>query len=386
MSLVGVSMFKFVLKISRFTIATLVLASCKQDVPVLLAISSPASGATVSGKVAVQISTPEGLSGTARVLVRGKGSQAEGIVVGSAVSSPFVVTWETGKFPNQTPLEIYATLQDTNGKLSRSDPIEVNIENAGVPKLNYVAAFTIPAKPSSAISGFEVVDGLLPSSLPFEFALPPSDIGFPNAPVEPVTPPALTTQQTTRDYVGEWGWDAVAGADGFGVYLSNSDAAGSYEKLVAQAASATGKQKFSKKLDVAIGKTVYGVITTVTGGGSTESGFSNADGATFLGPQSATTPASGDKLTKSEKFVWTANPGAVGYIYYVYDKNPWAADAKLLCGNYPNSISQTEAPVSDKCSALPAGTYYWWVAGVSFNKEGKADGFSYSDPVQFTLQ
>jgi hypothetical protein len=369
-----------------FVTTLIALTACKQDVPVLLAISSPASGATVSGKVAVQVSTPEGLSGTARVLVRGKGSQGEGIVVGSAVSSPFVITWETGKFPNQTPLEIYATLQDTNGKLSRSDPIEVKIENAGVPKLNYVAAFTIPAKPSAAVNGFEVTNGLLPATLPFEFAVPPSDIGFPNSPLPPVNPPALKAQQLSRDYVGEWGWDAVAGADGFGVYLSTGDAAGAYEKLVAQAASATGKQKFSKKLDVAIGKTVYGVITTVTGGGSTESNYSNADGATFLGTQSATTPSAGSKLTKTEKFVWTANPGAVGYIYYVYDKNPWAADAKLLCSNYPASVSGLEAPMADKCSALPAGNYYWWVAGVSFNKEGKADGFSYSDPVQFTLQ
>lgn len=186
----------------------------------------------------------------------------------------------------------------------------------------------------------------------------------------------------------EWQWIPFAGADGYGTYLASADLAGPYQLQVRQAATAgTGSQKFSRAVPgAAPGDSFYGVVTAVTGGATAESGFSNADATTFLPAQAAVSPAPGALVGSGRPaFTWGATEGAVGYLYYIFDKNPWASDATMLWSNYPQSTAQLSASYPAEREALPSGTYWWWVAGVSFDSAGKADAFTFSEPRSFIV-
>jgi hypothetical protein len=72
-----------------------------------LAITSPASGTSVSGTVAVQIGIAENTTATRIDLyVRGQGSTNKGMMVGSSVSEPHVISWNSLSQPNATNLEL----------------------------------------------------------------------------------------------------------------------------------------------------------------------------------------------------------------------------------------------------------------------------------------
>ncbi len=357
------------------TALLLVSTACdKAKGPALLAITSPASGSEVSGAVPVQINVAESAGEVSvRVYVRGAGSKGEGRLVGSAVSSQAVVQWDTKSFPSATELELYAVSQNAEGETSTSDPVAVKVQNAGAPSLSYLIAFTIPPKPVSATS----VTDVLPSNTPFTNALAPAQFSSAVS-TNAVTPFA------TRDTIGEWAWTPVTNMVGYGIKLSTKDVAGDFSEVGKPAATTASSalQKYSKTLEAKPGDTVYGALSSYANS-SNESVLSNADSATFLQPHSSSTPSDGEFITGLSSFSWPALTGKVGYLYYVYDKDPWAKDAKLVCTNYPNATDKTKVSISEKCAALPSGTYSWWVAAVSFNKLDKTDAFSYSDPRSF---
>jgi hypothetical protein len=199
--------------------------------------------------------------------------------------------------------------------------------------------------------------------------------------------PTLQPLASARDLVAEWAWTPVVGAAGYSIKLSSKSLAGDFDEVGRPAAttSTSGLQKYSKLLTANPGDAVFGAITSMTGAGSEESDLSNADVAVFLPAQTALSPKNDEVVDSFSEFDWDITAGADGYLYYVYDKNPWASDAKLKCTNYPYSTDQHAVSISDKCADLLPGTYYWWVAGVSFNNLGKVDAFSYSDPATFVV-
>ena len=162
---------------------------------------------------------------------------------------------------------------------------------------------------------------------------------------------------------------------------------GPYDLQRKQASSAsTGLQSYSTFIDDAnINDTFHGVVTALSAGGNSESGYSNADATTVLPPQSALTPAHASTVPNGRPtLVWSQNQEADGYLYFVYDKNPWDANPQLLWVNpVENGKRRATADLSASYpaskAALPSGTYFWWVAGVSFDVMGKPDGFSFSE-------
>lgn len=359
----------------------LFLAACSSPtdtLPAAVSITSPASGSPVSGTTTVQLSATDDVAVTSvKLYVRGKGSSARGVLVGTATQEPYVVSWYTLAQPNLSDLELVAVATDTGGNEGESAPVSVRVQNSNVPTLNLLTAYNLPSDPSLATMA--AASQSLNVNTPTLGALPPTTS------LSSLTPQSLTPlAEEGRSYVLEWQWSPFVGsADGYGVYLSEEDLAGPYDLMVRQAASSgSGVQAYSKVIpEAALGVKYHGVVSAVTGGATAEGGFSNADGASLLPTQSAVSPQDGQTVSGGRPaFTWQATPGAVGYLYYVYDKNPFEPNATLLYSNFPNSSAALAATYPAEQPALSSGTYYWWVAGVSFDTAGKADSFTFSEP------
>jgi hypothetical protein len=387
--------------------------------PPQVEIKSPASGATLSGTVAVQVQAQDD-SGIDKVVVyaRAKGSSAQGKEVGSSTlpsDNLFLISFAAGALPNLAELELVAQTFDITGREAVSPAVPVKVSNAGAPTLSYLVAFTLPPKPTGQRvrgtgswlwpDGEEGRENILPDHVPTSGALRPlnhnphlsAKVARPST-FDPRPLPVQPLAELPRTTALEWGWSPIPGADGYGIYLSKADLGGPYDLQVRQAASASGGQRYSKNVEARPGESFFGVLTVLSSGGSQEGVFSNADGTVFLSPQDSNTPADNQTLTDGRPTLsWTANPFAeakpneVGYLYYIFDKNPWEATAKLMQTNFPNSTDQltvnypTQDDKGNPIPALAKGSYYWWVAGVTFNKEGKADAFSFSDPKRFVV-
>ncbi len=299
----------------------LVLASCQlsgDETPPTVAILSPAAGSPVSGTTTVQLSADDdhGVA-SVKLFVRARGSQGQGVQLGSATQAPYVVSWYTLAQPNLAELELVAVATDFAGNEGRSEPVAVRVQNAGVPSLQLLTAFTLPPNPALAsLARLGAAAAALPTT-PTTGALPPTEAAVPSL----VLSPQSSALAAGRSTVLEWQWEAFpAGADGYGVYLSSEDLAGPYALQVRQAAAAgAGVQKHSRLIEGAkVGDTFHGVVTAITDGASSESGFSDADGATFLPSQSATSPLDGATVASGRPTLsWTATPGALGYLYYL---------------------------------------------------------------------
>jgi Bacterial Ig domain len=95
-----------------------------------LAITSPASGTSVSGTVAVQIGIAQNTTAThIDLYVRGQGSTVKGMMVGSSVSEPHVISWNSLGQPNATNLELVAV--DKEGKETPSPALPIRTQNSG---------------------------------------------------------------------------------------------------------------------------------------------------------------------------------------------------------------------------------------------------------------
>lgn len=357
-----------------------------QDPP-LAEIRSPSSGSAITGTVAVQIQARDE-SGIEKVVLyaRGKSSNGQGKELGSSTlgnDGLYLISFAAGSLPNGAELELIAQATDRSGSSATSAPVEVRTNNAGAPQLGYLASFTLPPKPSGTAplgSG----GGLIPTAPNLAGVLPPLGVNLQRLTAQNITPQS-TLERTTAL---EWGWPPVPGADGFGVYLSK-DRAGPYQQQApgrGVAATPIGGQRFSKTVEAKPGQPYFGSITVLTAGASQEGIFSNSDEAVFLPPQDAQSPADGQVLTDGRPTLsWPKNNSAVGYLYYVLDKNPWDASARILWSNFPQSTDQLSAIYPSERTPLPSGTYYWWVAAVNFSNQGQADAFSFSDPRRFTV-
>jgi hypothetical protein len=389
-----------------------ILSACQdpnETVKPRVSISQPANAQTVTGTVPIQIDAVDE-SGIANVKVyaHAKGSSVKGLLIGSAVSKPFVVSWATSGaagMPNNADLELQAVAVDKNGNEGISTPVAVRTQNPGTPALNLLACFTYPPQVQSASVQPDARDrnarAVLPSSLSSLSALsvtPPVNARVSTS--SSVIPSRDPRASGDRKFVQQWEWLPVTGVEGYGIYSSSVDLAGPYELVRKQAASAGAAplEKFPRFMTtVGAGSSLFGAITTVSNNNSSESGKSNADGCTFLPAQDSGLPNNDAVVSDGRPtLTWTANPAASGvlngYQFYVYDGDPFGVTIpKLLWTNYPTTSDKLVAsyPLKDaqgvNVNPLPKGTYYWMVAVVTFDALSKADGFSYSEPKKFIV-
>jgi hypothetical protein len=372
-------------KIGLLALGFLLSSCASTDInPPTVTITSPAANAPVSSTAVVQVSASDN-DGVARVdlYARGKGMTDRGVRVGSATQEPYVISWYTPSQPNFAELELIAVAVDSGNNEGESQPVAVKVQNSGVPALQLLTAYTLP--PDASLSSASLEHSSL-NLVQAQDVLPPANF----SPTNDNKSMTLTTQATAeRQYVLEWQWQPFdLGAEGYGVYLSDKDVAGPYEAQIKQSASAgAGVQKFSKITEGAdAGSSFYGAVTAVINGASAETGYSNADKATFLPAQDVVSPTSKETVsTGRPTLTWTSTAGTVGYLYYVYDRNPWEKGAKLLWSNFPQATSSLSAAYPSDKTALASGTYWWWVAGVSFDSNRKADGFTFSEPRSFIV-
>jgi hypothetical protein len=368
-----------------------------------VAITSPASDATLSATVPIQLDATDD-KGVSRIEVfaRGRGSSATGVSLGSAVSRPYVISWDTTGVPNNTELELVARAFDAAGNSADSTPVRIKTQNSNVPSLTGVFAYSLPPKPPEFASSLVRSQGLSLDILPahtqrlLENLEPPAGVNLEKARALAQTV-RVSPRSTTlaRDLALEWEWSpfqsvgSISGADGYGIKLSTTDIAGAYTRQLNQAATANGAQKFSKIYpDAVLGSTYYGCVTAIVDNSSRETPCSNADAGKFPPPQDAASPADGATLSDGRPtLTWTATTGAIGYLYLVYDRNPWDPNAKFVWRNVPatQTTDKLLAAYPSSSPALPKGTYFWWVSGVSFDQFGKADGFSFSDVRRFVV-
>lgn len=356
--------------------------------PPSVSLSSPAVGQTVSGTVSVQINAKAD-SGILKVGVyaRGKGTSGDGVLVGSASSEPFVVSWFTPGFPNTADLELYARAESNNGSFSNSDPVAVKTSNSGAPTFSYLIGYTLPVQPSAAVQGqrSQVVGRLPGTSNPLEVR-PPAG-WFKSNPSSPrLSSSSLAPQAASaRSFVLRYGWNAVPAASGYRVWQSSSDIAGPYSNAVNQLAVGSGIQEYTPTLQGSKpGDTYWGAVTAVVNG--SEGGYSNASQTVLLPYQGTSAPAANSTVSNKPTLSWSPTSGVQGYLWYVSAKTQSAATASdWLCTNYPNSTDQLTSAYPASCAALAPGSYYWWVAGVSFNAQGVVQAYTFSDPVQFSV-
>jgi Bacterial Ig domain len=399
---------RFRLEVSRVVISSvllLLLTACPKPDDAIkpsVAILQPSNNATLNNAVNVQVDAQDAESGIAKVsvFVRGRGSRQRGVLVGTAVSKPYLVSWQPNAalgVPNDTELELIAVAKDRAGNEETSSPVQVKTQNPGAPRLGLLTAFTYPSSVRTTNASKSLALNTTEIKPPLESA--------PRMNESSILSSARTLDVANRVFSLEWEWFPVSGAAGYCVYRSDADVAGEYQHLgVCQLASAgAAKERFSADVPNAIpGAPLWGAVTTRSSG-NVESGKSNADSATFLPPQDSATPADGSSVTDGKPiFTWTPiqiPPSAatgpngetleLGYLYYVFDRDPTQAGAVIVGTNFPNAISATSSQWVDfdkqPLPALPSGSYHWWVVGVLFDADGRADALSFSDPKRFVV-
>ena len=329
--------------LAPLTILFLTLIACSDPTDTqkpTSSISSPASDATVSSTVPIQVTAQDDKSVTSvRAFARARGGTSKGFAVGSSVKSPYVISWNTTGVPNLADLEVYSQAEDGGGNIGVSDPVRVKVQNAGVPNLRAFTAFTYPAQvpitaaslksSASSTNALEVLPFAL-SNLNTSSLQAPDGVDLSsltsiataaknaNQNAAPLKATGLQRSDlATRNFALEWEWDSFQGADGFGVYRSEDkgDLAGPYTRQANQAAATTGIQKRSSNVkDAVVGGSYFGLISAITGGRTSETGFSNADSATFIGPQDSNTPAEGSSVSDGKPILnWQPTSGVVGY-------------------------------------------------------------------------
>jgi hypothetical protein len=351
------------------------------------AIASPATNASLIGQGTAQITAADDNGVTrVRLFAQAIGDASSRVALGSAVIAPYVISFDTRQLPNASEVELVAVAEDAAGQTGESDPVKVRIANTDVPSLVGVYAFTLAPRdtPPSAVQ-----DCANPTaSNATNRLVRPASLTQPTT-VQPRAAAQRVHPQETEPYdvVLEWEWNAFGGAvsttNGYGVYCSKK-LTGPYALAVRQSASTQSTQKFSKTVKASVGERFFGLVTPITQNATLEGGYSNADSTTVLPLQQVTSPEDGATIPDGRPlFTYTATPGTIGYFLQVYDKNPLTDDSARQILRLPSGSATTDAlsqAYPSNLAALSSGTYFWWVAGVSFNAGGKADAVTYSKP------
>lgn len=178
-------------------------------------IISPASGAPVSGTVSVQVTAADDQAvANVKLYARSRGSDAPGMSVGSTTKPGSVpIQWFTPNHPNLSELEIYAVATDFGANESRSEPVWVKVQNAGVLALQLVTAFTVP--PSETAAPVSVGDSplpVLPHSTPVVDVLLPEGVHASSlTPFNAASLAMATLATPERSLILEWQWSPCFG-------------------------------------------------------------------------------------------------------------------------------------------------------------------------------
>lgn len=398
------------------------LTGCSgSDTPPTLEIASPTSGSTVTGVAQIQLSAEDDNSvSSVDVYVRPLNSTAIGQKVGSSnkassgggtptggttdnSKSAFVVSWNTQTLPNLLTLELYATATDDGGKVGKAEAIQVTVTNANAPFLRYFASLTLPplaevAPTSRSFSLEQALGKPLQSVIPplpsLEGGRSPQSSTAPKLRLDPVPISTRATTTSNRRNIVEWAWEAQSGIRGYNIYLSPGDLLGPYTKQIGVRPDGvgTGLQKYSKLLegaDLNLKSTYFGTVSSL--GSAGEGARSNTYPTHFLPEQLLETPAAAAVLPDGKPtLTWTANSDTdvVGYYFFIYKRDPvlFPQDVPVWTNSSGRTTSQLSVKYPDARAPLEPGTYFWWVAGVSFNEEGGPSGFSFSNSSSFQVQ
>lgn len=224
-----------------------------------LAITSPASGTSVSGTVAVQIGIAENTTATRIDLyVRGQGSTNKGMMVGSSVSEPHVISWNSLSQPNATNLELVAIAIDKEGKETPSPALPIRTQNSGTPQLQYLVGYTLAPKVATS-------DMQLSTTLLTQGVLPPENVDL------SIQEAIQALDTTQRNYLLEWQWQPFPNAQGYCIFHNTQDTAGPFEQQsrCISASVTSGAQKADFNVTTAkSGDSHYGVVKAVMDAGS----------------------------------------------------------------------------------------------------------------------
>lgn len=383
-------------KLGVASIALLGLVACDtlDQQPPEVSILAPVAETNISGIALVQVAAKdEGEVEHVDLYVRELGSSSQGTLAGSATSrtgstsgelAPFVVSWNTQRWPNLSTVELIAIAVDDAGNKGVSKPVQVSLFNSSSPTLNYFAGFSLPtAVPTTfQVQSLKVGHASLSEVRPPDVAEKRRVLASESSLPEP-------TVTGKRRYATEWAWEPQNGVRGYNIYLSKTSVMGPYNKVKSQQPDGTsGLQKYSAAADdVAPEDIRFGSVSVSSSNG--ESALSNAQKAVFLPEQMLVSPTVGAQVSNGRPVLsWNVNPNpdVSGYLYFIYRKNPLVSSEAPVWSN-PSGRSITKLSVEYPASSppLPKGTYYWWVAGVSFNEEGRPNGFSFSDPRTFEV-
>lgn len=341
--------------------------------PPSVTLVTPVNDTVISGTTALQATLDEGTQGEVRLYARRRDSTEDGQFIGSANTRPYLVRWNTTAFPNGGDLEVYAKAI-VDGAEGKSAPVRITIQNASAPTLKYMVGYNVP----TSFTGQSL------TAAPHG-QIDPLKVRGPTA-RDALTPTSHLSAQATssRSFWAEWGWAAVPGAYGYRVLMADKSLAGPYTVVKSPLPSngaVTERHSMPLPGGAVAGK-VYGAVRSVSTG-QVESALSNAGTAVLMDAQQVASPVDGQTIQDGRPILtWNALQGVSGYFYAVCDR-PCTDDlAKVLWGNTQgDTITPTTALSATYPSTqapLPAGTYYWWVAGVRIEGE-RPVSFSYSD-------
>jgi hypothetical protein len=192
-----------------------------------VSLTSPASGASVSGSVSIQVSATDNKSvSLVRLLV-------DGSVLATSYSAPYTFTWQTLSFSNGTHT-LSAVAADPSGNVATSAPITVTVFNDTTAP---TVAITSPANGTSVVGVVSLQ------------ALAADDVGVTG--VDFFVNGALLGSVTTPPYSLDWNTD-LEGNGGYILSARARDAAGNIRTSaqVVVSVSQPGRATFDSNLHV----------------------------------------------------------------------------------------------------------------------------------------
>jgi Bacterial Ig domain len=346
--------------------------------PPSVKITNLEAGQVLTGTVTVKVNASE-QPDIERVTLyaRPAGTAGKGVAVGSSGAAPFDIAWFTARYPNASTAEVYAEATTAAGGRGTSPTVTVQLRQITAPLLRYVVTLSYPAV---ATTGSQM---LTPARRP---EIDPMNTrlatGEPHTPVATaaVKPQAEGAQITDL----EWGWNAVEGADGYGIYLSMETPLGQYQRVRNQAATRQTVQGTVHNVNGTPGQRYHGAVTEIRQ--QTEGPMSNALSAPVLQAQQLVSPANGAVVGDGRPtLTWLGNADADGYQYFLYSQDPDKVRSVPVWTNDFAATRNLAALYPGDRPALAPGRYYWRVAGIRF-QDNVPVGYSFSPVFTFTVQ
>ncbi|GEM49475.1 Ig-like domain-containing protein [Deinococcus cellulosilyticus] len=358
-------------------LSALLITGCSEDTaPPSGAIQSPNHNSTVGGKVPVQVvARGDAEISKIQLYARNTATHEEGIFIGSTVSAPGSIEWNTGLFPSGATLDLYAKVTDVAGNVADTDPVSVTINNTDrVEMLHFMGIRVPPAKKTTVAR-----QQWNPSE--WRNVTAPSDLA--EQPKGHIQKQADPVYDSNSEYYLDWVWKSYTPGgnkvlNGYRLKYSHNSLVGPYDRRVSILPQDTPEidsvDKDKPLTPTEAAGTHYGVVVAVVGGA--EIAMSNYTQFQFPGEQKLTSPQNGTVVAGGKPTLsWEAPIGADAYVFYVYNQKPDAPNVTPIWTVPTNdkgklvAIKETSVTYPNSQTALPAGVYYWKVIGYDFNDE-----------------